>query len=133
MLLRGRRRPGSPATGPGDRADRLRDRRSRTAARSARRRLRRCSNQPATLHLDEARLRVAPDLAKAGAPVRAQRALVPARDPQAELLRAPLERRVVEAGLDERLREPLPCEVGTHAEAEAHLVVLAHEVEEADQ
>src|SRR5438552_1399098 len=77
--------------------------------------------------------RGARDRAEPGAAVGAQRALVPPGDPQAEAQRLPACPCVVEPGLDERLREPLAGEVRTHAEADAHLVVLADEVEEADE
>src|SRR5438874_10369575 len=86
------------------------------------------------LHLDEAAAPVVlGDRAEAGAPVRPERSLVPPGDPQPEPLRSPFLARVAQAGLDEGLREPVARQVRANAEADAHLVALAHEVEEADQ
>ena len=84
-------------------------------------------------HLDEARALVRPHLCEAGAAIGAECALVPARDPEPELPRPPFERRVVEPGLDERLRETAARQVRAHPEPEPHFVPLAHEVEEADE
>src|SRR5581483_11071784 len=85
------------------------------------------------LHLDEPRPVVARDFAEAGAPVRAQRTLVPPGDPEAKALRPPLRTRVVEPRLDERLRETAAGQIGPHPEPEPHLVAFADEVEEPDE
>jgi hypothetical protein len=74
-----------------------------------------------------------PHLVEAGATVGPQRPLVPARDPETEGARLPLPARVGEPGLDERLGEAAPGQVGAHAEPEPHLVSLGDEVEEADE
>src|SRR5579871_4862383 len=85
------------------------------------------------LHLDEAALLGRGDLAEAGAAVRAQRPLVPARDPEAEVPRPPLPPGVVESRLDERLRQSAARQVRPHPEPDPHLVSVRDEVEEADE
>src|SRR5262249_17657774 len=89
------------------------------------------------LHLHEPRPVAPGHLAESRAPVGAElggeRPLSPRRAREREGARPPLAARVVGARLDERLREAAPGQIGPHAEAEPHLVALAHEVEEADE
>src|SRR3954452_10101352 len=71
-----------------------------------------------------ARSTARPRAGTASAATRATRSRAP--------LPPPLERRVVEPRLDERLCEAVTREVGTHAEPEPYLVAFPDEVEEPD-
>src|SRR5207247_4195321 len=135
------RRPRAPAA-----RTRARPRCPRRAGSRARRASSRARRRPSprapprrrgsrgSFHLDEPALSlVLGDRSEARTPVRAQRALVPPGNPEPEPSRPPFLARIAEARLDERLGETVSGQVGPDAEADAHLVALADEVEEADQ